>query len=150
MRSSTPRDRVVGEDRHHCCPQSEALPQATGDVVLTAAFPRAELTGGRDPALARVEAELNRMRERHDYLGDVLRPEIVRGDDSCKGIDGAVDVDGATVWLEAVGEEGVVIAEPSGELVGLELAAEALEHSSLALQDSGVVRSGHFAPARRT
>ena len=36
----------------------------------------------------RAGVQLNGMRERHDYLGDVLGREIVRGDDSCKGIDG--------------------------------------------------------------
>src|SRR5262245_26176516 len=74
-------------------------------------------------------------RRGYDDLGDVLWSERVGDNDSCQGINGAVNIDGTTIRFESIQYESIVIAEPFCKSLCHELPPEALEHSSLALQD---------------
>ena len=50
-------DLVIGKRGDDRGAQAEGAAKAAGNVVLTAAFPGSELTGGADTPLARIEAE---------------------------------------------------------------------------------------------
>ena len=48
---------IVRQRRQHCCPQAEALPEGTDDIVLTAALPDTKLPGCTDAILTRIQPQ---------------------------------------------------------------------------------------------
>src|SRR5204863_6707555 len=72
-------DLVANDRGDQRRPLAEAAPQPAGHVVLAAALPDPELTGGANPALTRIEAQHDLAQRKNVERAGFLRPELEAG-----------------------------------------------------------------------